>query len=97
MSHGPSRKYLAEGNYQRVYLRFALRGTSWRCEFLPDGAGAPLPRTLTFANPDKIIELAKRGDGLSTLESRQMLEMGIKAGRGGIFLRLSQEQVSKLR
>jgi hypothetical protein len=36
--------------HTRVYLRFALRGSSWRCEFLPDGAGAPLPRTLTFAD-----------------------------------------------
>jgi hypothetical protein len=52
---------------------------------------------LTFTDPDKIVQLAERGDGLPTLESRQMLELGIKSGRGGIFLRLTQDQVSKLR
>jgi hypothetical protein len=84
-------------NYTRVYLRFRRHGSAWKCEFLVDGSGAPLPRTLTFANPDKITELAKRGDGLPTLESRQMLELGIQAGRGGIFLRLSGEQLANLR
>jgi hypothetical protein len=64
---------------QRVYLRFALRGSSWRCEFLPDGAGAPLPKVLTFASADKVRELAERGDGLPNLEAKQMLEYGITA------------------
>jgi hypothetical protein len=97
MSHGPSRKYLAEGNDVRVYLRFRFDGSSWRCEFLPDGAGAPLPKVLTFADPDKIVQLAERGDGVPNLESRQMLESGIRAGRGGLFLRLTPEQLAKLR
>jgi hypothetical protein len=56
-----------------------------------------LPRTLTFASADKVRELAERGDGLPTLESRQMLEVGIRAGRGGIFLRLTRAQLAKLR
>ena len=73
-------------DFTRVYLRFRPHGSAWKCEFLLDGAGAPLSRTLTLANPEKITELAERGDGLPTLESRQMLEMGIHAGRGGIFL-----------
>jgi hypothetical protein len=97
MSHGPSRKYLSKGNYQRVYLRFALRGTSWCCEFLPDGAGTPLPRILTFASADKIRDLAERDDGLPTLEAKQMLEYGITSGRGGVYLNLSQDQLAKLR
>jgi hypothetical protein len=84
-------------DFTRVYLRFRRHGSAWKCEFLLDGAGAPLSRTLTFANPEKITELAERGDGLPTLESRQMLEMGIHAGRGGIFLRLSTEQLANLR
>jgi hypothetical protein len=84
-------------NHQRVYLRYSLHGSSWRCEFLPDGAGAPLPRVLNFASADKVRELAERGDDLPTLEARQMLEVGIQGGRGGIFLRLSPEQMGKLR
>jgi hypothetical protein len=81
----------------RVYLRFSLRGSSWRCEFLPDGAGSPLPRTLTFDCADKIRDLAERGDGLPTLEAKQMLEYGITSGRGGVYLHLSQDQLAKLR
>jgi hypothetical protein len=97
MSQRPPRKHLAEANYQRVYLRFALWGASWRCEFLPDGAGSPLPRVLTFSSADKVRELAERGDGLPNLEAKQALELGISAGRGGTYLRLSPEQISKLR
>ena len=81
----------------RVYLRFSLRGSSWRCEFLPDGAGAPLPRTLTFASADKIRDLAERGDGLPNLEAKQMLEYGITSGMGGVYLNLSRDQLAKLR
>jgi hypothetical protein len=81
----------------RVYLRFALRGSSWRCEFMPDGAGAPLPKVLTFASADKIRELAERGGGVANLESRQMLEYGLSSGSGGVYLKLSQDQLAKLR
>ena len=97
MPQRPSRKHLDGANYQRVYLRFALRGTSWRCEFLPDGSGSPLPRVLTFSSADKVRELAERGDGLPNLEAKQALELGIRTGRGGTYLRLSPEQISKLR
>jgi len=81
----------------RVYLRFSLRGSSWQCEFLPDGAGAPLPRTLTFTSADKLRDLAERGDGLLNLEAKQMLEYGISSGRGGVYLNLSRDQLAKLR
>ena len=40
---------------------------------------------------------AERGDGLTNLECPQMLESGIRAGRGGIFLRLTLEQLAKLK
>lgn len=81
----------------RVYARYIRLGTSWRVEFLPDGAGAPLPRTLTFASADKVRELAERGGALGNLESRQMLEYGITSGRGGVYLALTRDQLAKLR
>ena len=62
-----------------------------------DGSFSPLRRILHFSDPAKITELAERGDGLANLESRQALESGIRAGLGGIFLRLTSEQLSKLR
>ena len=81
----------------RVYLRYARHGSSWRCEFLLDGSQRPLPRVLTFSDDHKITELAERGDGLPNLECRQALESGIRAGRGGVFLRLTPDQLAKLR
>ena len=56
-----------------------------------------LPRKLTFANPDKIRELARRGEAWRDSESRQMIENGIQSGRGGIWLRLTPDQYRKLR
>jgi len=51
----------------------------------------------TFIDPEKIRELARRGEALRDSESRQMLEDGIEAGRGGFYLRLTPEQYRKLR
>ncbi|HWZ52630.1 MAG TPA: hypothetical protein VNW54_14310 [Granulicella sp.] len=55
-----------------------------------------MPKVLTFASADKIRELAERGGGLGNLEFRQMLEYGISCGRGGVYLKLSQDQLAKL-
>ncbi len=96
MSQRVPRKEFGEAGYQRVYLRFALRGTRWRCEFLPEGKDKPLPRVLIFSSADKVRALAERGSGLLNLEARQALELGIRTGRGGTYLRLSAEQLSKL-
>jgi hypothetical protein len=52
---------------------------------------------LTFTNPEKIRELAHRGEALGTSEAKQMLESAIEVGRGGIYLRLTPEQFAKLR
>jgi hypothetical protein len=52
--------------------------------------------TLVFADDDKIVELVKRGGGLTNLESKQALERGLDSGRGGVFLKLTPEQYAKL-
>ena len=44
---------------------------------------APLPRKLRFVDPEKIGELARRGEAWGTLEARQALEHGVEMGRGG--------------
>jgi hypothetical protein len=56
-----------------------------------------LPRTFTFADPDKIRELARRGEAMRTSEARQMLEHAIETGRGGVFLKLTPEQHVRLK
>jgi hypothetical protein len=56
-----------------------------------------LPRTFTFADPDKIRELARRGEAMQTSEARQMLEHAIETGRGGVFPKLTPEQHARLK
>jgi hypothetical protein len=58
---------------------------------------APLSRKLTFSAPEKIRELARRGEAWRDSESRQMLEHAIETGRGGVYLRLTPEQYGRLR
>lgn len=84
------------GGGGRVYMAFALRG-SWRCEFTEVDSRIPLPRKLTFATADKVREMAERGGALSNLESRQMLEYGIQSGRGGVTLKLTEDQLARLK
>jgi hypothetical protein len=55
------------------------------------------PGKLTFTDPDKIRELARRGEAWATSEARQMLEHAIETGRGGLCLRLTPEQYRRLR
>ena len=57
----------------------------------------PLPPQFTFADPEKIRELARRGEAWGDSESRQMLEYGIENGRGGVYLRLTPDQYARLR
>ena len=80
----------------RVYLSFQFRD-DWRCQFLEQDLKTPLPRKLHFASPDKLIELVERGGGFPDQETRLMVSQGIAMGRGGIFLKLTEEQYAKLR
>jgi hypothetical protein len=69
----------------------------WQVEFLEADLKTPLPKKLTFTDPDKIRELAKRGEAWSDSESRQLLEHAIETGRGGVYLRLTPDQYARLR
>jgi hypothetical protein len=69
----------------------------WQVEFLEADLKTPLPKKLTFTGPDKIRELAKRGEAWSDSESRQLLEHAIETGRGGVYLRLTADQYARLR
>jgi hypothetical protein len=80
----------------KVFMTFFYRA-GWQVSFLEADAKTPLPRTFTFKDPDKIRELAKRGEAMGTSEARQMLEYAIEMGRGGVDLRLTPEQYGKLK
>jgi hypothetical protein len=65
-------------------------------QFLEADLRTPLPRKLTFTDPEKIRELARRGEAWGDAESRQMLEHAIENGRGGVYLRLTPDQYGRL-
>jgi hypothetical protein len=80
----------------RVYMSFMDR-YGWHCQFLEADLQTTLPRKLTFASPDKIVEMVERGGGFKDQESRLMLDQGIATGRGGVYLSLTDEQYAKLK
>jgi hypothetical protein len=80
----------------RVYLSFMDRN-GWQCQFLEADLQTPLPKRLHFASSDKLVELVERAGGFIDQETRLMLEQGISMGRGGVFLRLTEEQYAKLK
>jgi hypothetical protein len=57
----------------------------------------PLPRTLTFADDQKIWEMVKRGGFTLNIAGRQEIEEALRRGVGGIWLDLTPEQYAKLR
>ena len=80
----------------RVYMSFFSR-QGWQVQFLEADLKTPLPRRFTFTDPEKIRELARRGEAWGDSESRQMLEHAIEQGRGGVYLRLTPDQYRALR
>jgi hypothetical protein len=83
------------GSTRKVYLYFMLC-KGWQCQFIEADLKTPLPRTLTFQTPDKVIELAKRGGALTDLASRQALDYAIQLGRGSVWLHLTPEQYGEV-
>jgi|ERR1700677_3647246 hypothetical protein len=81
---------------RRVYLSFMQR-KDWLCQFLEPDLQTALRRKLSFANVEKVRELAKRGGELSDLETASALEHGIEIGRGGVWLNLTSEHYAKLK
>jgi hypothetical protein len=63
----------------RVYCTFFFR-KGWQVQFCEADLKTPLPRKLIFKDPEKIRELARRGEAWGTSEARQMLEYGIEVG-----------------
>ena len=62
-------------------MYFFKRG-GWEVQFLEADLKTPLPRKLTFSDPEKIRELAGRGEAWGDSESRQLLEHAIRDGPG---------------
>jgi hypothetical protein len=76
---------------------YFMRREGWCCQFLEADLITPLPRKLTFATAEKVIQLAEHVGALKDLAARQAIEHGVEKGRGGVFLMLSPEQYAKLK
>jgi hypothetical protein len=50
----------------------------------------------TFTDPDNMVEMIRRGNGLRELASKQAVEHAITAGRGNVDLLLTPEQYERL-
>lgn len=87
---------MSQEQRHRVYLSFQLRD-GWRCQFLETDLKTSLPRKLHFASSDKLIQLIERAGGFTDQDARSMVNHGIEMGRGGIFLKLTEEQYAKLK
>ena len=70
---------------------------SHNCQFLEEDLKTPLPKTTTLDDPARLFEIAERGGYLMNLEGRQAIEHAIENERGGVWLRLTDEQYQKLR
>jgi hypothetical protein len=86
----------AKAPKRRVYMSFMQR-KGWTCQFLEPDLQTSLPRELSFADVEKVRELAKRGGGLTDLESAAALDHAIEIGRGGVWLSLTPEQYARLK
>jgi len=81
---------------QRVYMHYQQVREGWRVTFLERDLTTPLPRRFVFQQPEKVIDMARRGGAAFNLAGRQALEGGIGNGRGGVWLNLTEEQYRKL-
>src|SRR5258706_16312115 len=50
----------------------------------------------TFTNPDKMVEMIRRGNGFRDLASKQAAQHAIMAGRANVDLFLTSEQYERL-
>ena len=80
----------------RVYMGFMQRD-GWHVYFMLPDLKTHLPRKLTLTDPQKIVEMAKRGGADMNLEGKAALAHAIENGRGGVWLSLSDEQYSRLK
>lgn len=81
---------------RRVFMSFAFRN-GWHCRFHEgELSKTPISRQFLFRDKGKVYEAARRGHGLTDATSVSGLNQAIASGHGGIWLRLTDEQYSKL-
>ena len=82
---------------QRIYMYYMHTPKGWFCQFLLADLRTPLRKRVIFQDPQKVVELAKKGGAEFTSADRQALEYGLSQGRGAVWLNLTQAQLAKLK
>jgi hypothetical protein len=80
----------------RVLMNFMERD-GWFVSFLEADCMTSLPRTFTFTDAGKILEMARRGGANMTSASKADIQTGLNRGRGGIWLNLTPAQYAGLK
>jgi hypothetical protein len=75
-----------------LYFRYC---SGWHCAFRTE-ARKKLPREFTFEKAATIREMVRRGNGLIDNWDRDGFELGLEIGKGGVWLRLSDDQYRAL-
>lgn len=88
------RERLARG--LRVLMQFESYRNGWRVTFRAPSSQVPLPRVVTFIDPDKIKSLFRRYGVRRMSEDMAALEYGIQQRRGIVELVLGPEQYAML-
>jgi hypothetical protein len=68
------------------------RREEWTVELLNDDLRGSVGRLRGFATDDKILEMIARTPTKLDLAAKASLENGIRNGRGGLYLELTEEQ-----
>ena len=85
----PSKK-----NRHLVFMSF-IRDNGWRCSFR-NADGTPISRLIVFGCADKVLETARRGNGIANEIDRLCLQHEIAMGKGGVWLKLTEEQYKSI-
>ncbi len=74
-----------------------VRREVWVCSFLEEDLEKRLPCQVRFLDPGKIRAIVEKVGNFASLQDRQALDYGLKTGRGGAWLQLTQEQYERLK
>jgi hypothetical protein len=79
----------------RIHMSFVPRDR-WYCTFTEQDLRTPAASARSFADPDNMVQMIRRGNGFRDLASKQAVEHAIIAGRGNVDLLLTDVQYAKL-
>ncbi len=90
-------RYVATAARRSVYMHFFLRAGVWICNFFEPDVKTAVGPIRTTRNEEKLRETITRGGGIQNSEDRNMIDYGIKEGRGSAWLELTADQYRLLK